>query len=443
MLFGSVLNRPLLLGATASLLVLSGSTSVLGASASPSAGACPSFPANNVWNTDISGLPLHSSSAAWVGNMGGPSHLLHPDFGPSGGYPYGIPFNIVDSSHPKINISFQYSDESDHVPYPFGSDTSIEGGPGATGDRHAIMIDQSTCTLYELYNAYYNGATSSTAGSGATWNLAGNALRPAGWTSADAAGLPIFPGLLRLEEVNSGSVQHAIRFTAQQTDRSYLWPARHQAGAASDPSLPPMGARFRLRAGFDTSHFSAATQVVLKAMKHYGLILADNGSNWYFQGAAETGWSDTMISELKTIPAGQFDAVDESTLMIDPDSAQARQPAGPPASQPPPPPPARPAPIVAAAPSSPPSASPSPADAAAATPGDATPYISGRGALAEPSPRLPAATARSLPGDHSRPPLLLLLLLLLLPAALLVAGAGWWLRWRRRSHGISPLSPLS
>jgi hypothetical protein len=296
--------------------------------AAPGIGGCPAFPANNVWNTDISNLPVHSSSAAWIGNMGGPSRLLHPDFGPSGGVPYGIPFNVVDSSHPKINIAFDYSSESDHVGYPFGADTSIEGGPSAGGDRHAIMIDSSSCTLYELYNAHYNGAAGSTAGSGATWSLGSNALRPSTWTSADAAGLPIFPGLLRVEEVQAGAVQHAIRFTAQQTDRSFVWPARHQAGAASNPALPPMGARFRLRAGFDISHFSASSQVVLNAMKHYGLMLADNGSNWYFQGAAETGWSDTMISELKTVPAGQFDALDESSLMIDPNSAQARQPAG-------------------------------------------------------------------------------------------------------------------
>jgi hypothetical protein len=299
--------------------------------AAPSIGGCSVFPANNVWNTDISSLPVHPSSATWIGSMGGSSRLLHPDFGPSGGFPYGIPFDVVDSSHPKINLAFDYSSESDHVGYPFGADTSIEGGPGAGGDRHAIMIDRSSCTLYELYNAHYNGPTTSTAGSGATWSMGGNALRPATWTSADAAGLPIFPGLLRLEEVQAGAVQHAIRFTAQQTDRSFLWPARHQAGAAANPALPPMGARFRLRASFDISHFSASSQVVLNAMKHYGLMLADNGSNWYFQGAAENGWSDTMISELKTVPAGQFDALDESSLMIDPNSAQARQTGGPPA----------------------------------------------------------------------------------------------------------------
>jgi len=363
--------------------------------ASPGIGSCPAFPANNVWNTDISSLPVHPSSAAWLGNMGGASRLLHPDFGPSGGVPYGIPFNVVDSSHPKIKLAFDYSDESDHVPYPFGADTSIEGGSGAGGDRHAIMVDQSTCTLYELYNAHYNGANGSTAGSGATWNLGANGLRPATWTSADAAGLPIFPGLLRLEEVQEGRVQHAIRFTAQQTDRSFVWPARHQAGASSNSSLPPMGARFRLRAGFPISRFGPATQVVLTAMQHYGLILADNGSNWYFQGGAQNGWSDAMISELKTIPAAQFDAIDESSLMIDPNSAQARQPGRAPA----PPPVVHRAPVVAAVP--PP---PAPAPTAAATEdptasplGDLPRHRTGVGAVGLASLPMPPVQTRGLP----------------------------------------------
>jgi hypothetical protein len=394
--------------------------------AAPGVGSCPAFPANNVWNTDISSLPVHPSSATWLGNMGGASRLLHPDFGPSGGFPYGIPFNIVDASHPKINITFQYPDESDKVSYPFGSDTAIEGGPGATGDRHAIMIDQSTCTLYELYDANYNGAGGSTAGSGATWNLAANGLRPAGWTSADAAGLPIFPGLLRLEEVQAGRVQHAIRFTARQTDRSYVWPARHQAGAASNPSLPPMGARFRLRPGYPISHFSAATQVVLTAMRHYGLILADNGSDWYFQGAAETGWSDTMISELKTIPAGEFDAVDESSLIIDPNSAQARQPGGPTA----PPPAVNRAPVVVAPPPpAPPAAAPAetsvmaPPDASAAAPRDLPRRRASAGAV---------ALARI-----SNPPLkgrgLSVAAIAIAVIELLVLGAAAWWLLRRRS----------
>ena len=186
------------------------------------------------------------------------------------------------------------------------------------------MVDPSTCTLYEHYNARC-GPTGSTAGSGAIWNLGSNALRPAGWTSADAAGLPILPGLLRYDEVQSGSITHAIRMTAQPTDTSYLWPARHEAGSTSNPNLPPMGARFRLKASYDISGYSPQAQVVLRAMQHYGLILADNGSNWYFGGTADPAWPAALVDELKQVPASAFDAVDESSLMISPDSGQARQ----------------------------------------------------------------------------------------------------------------------
>jgi ribosomal protein L24E len=185
------------------------------------------------------------------------------------------------------------------------------------------MVDATTCTLYELFDARYS-SSGSTAGSGAIWNLRSNALRPSTWTSADAAGLPILPGLLRVDEVLSGVVSHAIRFTAAQTDRSFVWPARHQAGGASDPNLPPMGARFRLKANFDISAFQPETQVILRAMQHYGLILADNGSNWYFGGASQDGWDNGVLDQLKSIPASAFDAVDESSLMIDPNSGQAR-----------------------------------------------------------------------------------------------------------------------
>ena len=184
------------------------------------------------------------------------------------------------------------------------------------------MIDPATCTLYELYDARYS-AGGSTAGSGAIWNLRSNALRPAGWTSADAAGLPIMPGLLRYDEVQSGQITHAIRMTAETTDTSYLWPARHEAGARSDPSLPPMGARFRLKASFNISGYSAPAQVVLRAMQQYGLILADNGSNWYFGGTADPAWPQALVDELKSIPASAFEAVDESSLMVSPNSGQA------------------------------------------------------------------------------------------------------------------------
>ncbi|MEA2645240.1 MAG: hypothetical protein QOE92_323 [Chloroflexota bacterium] len=316
-------GRGRLAAAGAALLLWAGAAP---AAAAPSVGGCPVYPADNVWNTDISGLPVHARSAAWTAGMGGASKHLHPDFGSSGdpSAPYGIPFTVVPGSHPKVPVSFDYSDESDPGPYPLGSDTPIEGGANADGDRHALMIDSSTCRLYELYDTHYS-AGGSTAGSGAVFDLRANGpLRPSSWTSADAAGLPIFPGLLRLEEVNAGSVNHAIRFTANRTDRSFIWPARHQAGAANDPSLPPMGARFRLRASYDTSHVRPDTRAVLEAMKHYGMILADNGSDWYFTGAASNSWNDDMLDQLKAVPASAFDAIDESSLMLDQNSGQAR-----------------------------------------------------------------------------------------------------------------------
>jgi hypothetical protein len=286
------------------------------ASAPPST-ACQVFPADNIWNTDISSLPVHPRSAQWLASMNGATAKLHPDFG---GPPYGFPFNVVDNSHSTYSVSFLYADESDAGPYPVGPDTLIENG----SDRHALIINKDSCTLYELYDLAGSGS-SWTAGSGAIFSLASNALRPLDWTSADAAGLPIFPGLVRWDEVQAGAITHAIRFTAQQTDRSYLWPARHQAGAASNPSLPPMGARFRLRAGYDISHFSAQAQVILRAMQHYGLILADNGSNWFFSGTEDAAWPDSLLTELKSVPAAQFDAVDESALMINVNSAAARR----------------------------------------------------------------------------------------------------------------------
>jgi hypothetical protein len=281
------------------------------------------FPADNVWNTDIAALPVDPHSAAWVANMDSAATHLHPDFGPSGdpSNPYGMPYTVVSPSHPLTSLSFQYSSESDPGPYPFGADTPIEGGQQAGGDRHAIMVNPATCTLYELYNARY-GSSGSTAGSGAIWNLNSNALRPSTWTSADAAGLPILPGLLRYDEVQAGAITHAIRMTAVSTDTSFVWPARHQAGSSSDPNLPPMGARFRLSAGYNISGYSAPAQVVLRAMQHYGLILADNGSNWYFGGTADPNWPIALVDELKKVPASAFEAVDESSLMIDPNSGQ-------------------------------------------------------------------------------------------------------------------------
>lgn len=273
---------------------------------------CPVFPANNYWNTPVDDLPVHASSRTWLASIGG--DYLHPDFG---GATYGIPITVT-ASKPASRVRFDYADESDRGRYPLRGGTRIE----AASDRHTVVIDKTRCRLYETWNTRRT-ATGWRAGSGAVWNLRSNALRPAGWTSADAAGLPILPGLLRWSEVRSGRVDHAIRFTAPTTAARYIWPARHQAG--DDPTAPPMGARFRLRADFDLSGYSARTRTVLTAMKVYGLVLADNGSAWYFQGATTPRWPEGLLDELKTVPTGAFEAVDTSSMMVSPDSARARR----------------------------------------------------------------------------------------------------------------------
>jgi hypothetical protein len=286
---------------------------------------CAVFPANNVWNADISKLPVDKHSAQWVSHIGA-SDNLHPDFGPSFGaqpVPYGMAITVVSGNHPKVPVKFQYASQSDRVRYPLGSDTKIEGGKNAGGDRHAIVVDKATCRLYETWLTVKKGRHW-TAGSGATWSLTTNKLRPKGWTSADAAGLPILPGVLRYAEVKAGFVGHAIRFTAPVTSTHFLWPARHEAGSKASLAYPPMGARFRLKASFSMKGFSRQAQVVLRAMKTYGLILADNGSPWYFEGDDSTGWPDNLISELKEIPASAFQAVDESSLQVSPNSAAVR-----------------------------------------------------------------------------------------------------------------------
>jgi len=292
--------------------------------------SCAALPADDVWNTPVTGLPVDPHSAEWLRSMDAGSTMLHPDYGPSGGYPYGIPWAVVGPRVAFTHLHFEYASESDKGPYPFTASTPIEGGPHAPSDtdRHALMVDPRTCTLYELYHAFYHPGGKSTAGSGAIWSLDSNRLRPAGWTSADAAGLPILPGLVNYDEVMSGHLDHAIRFTAASTDTRFVWPARHEAGAADDQALPPMGARFRLKASFSlpASACSRPCQVVIRAMKTYGLILADNGSNWYFQGTADRRWTYTMVDQLKQIPASAFVAVDEACLMVSPDSGQAYQP---------------------------------------------------------------------------------------------------------------------
>mgnify|MGYP000574849307 CR=1 FL=1 len=287
---------------------------------------CPVFPATSFWHADVSGLPVHARSDQWLSRMS-PDRRLHPDFGPSYGaqpVPYGIPVTVVDGDHPKVRVRFGYADESDRVRYPLGSDTKIEGGWSADGDRHALVIDRSTCRLYETFATYRGANGRWRAGSGATWRLSSNALRPDGWTSADAAGLAITPGLVRPDEIRRGVIDHAIRFTTNITDRSHVWPARHDAGSVSDRAYPPMGAWFRLKAGFPISGYRADTQVGLRAMKRHGLILADNGSPWFFQGRASSRWKSGMLDELKTIPAAAFEAVDTSSLRVQANSGAVR-----------------------------------------------------------------------------------------------------------------------
>jgi hypothetical protein len=295
---------------------------------------CPAFPTDNVWNTPITSLPVNVKSATWLASMSSSTTFLHPDYGPSGNprAPYGIPWTVVRKNTVFTHVTFQYASESNRRPYPLTAATPIEGG----SDRHALMVDpyrsasSGPCTLFETYDTYYHASGRSTAGSGATWNLRSNTLRPASFTSADAAGLPILPGLVNYNEVAARAMNHAIRFTADCTQATYLWPARHEAGQ-SNASCPPMGARFRLNASFTlpASQCSSFCQTVLMTMKTYGLILADNGSNWYFQGTADTRWTYTEVDQLKAIPANQFAAVDESCLMINPNSGQALQPGTP------------------------------------------------------------------------------------------------------------------
>lgn len=288
---------------------------------------CPVFPNDNIWNTPVTDLPLASNSSAFINTIG-PSRGLHPDFGAGtwNGGPIGIPFNVVDASVPNVNVSFDYADESDTGPYSIPPDALIEGGSQSTGDRHVLVIDRGRCLLYELFSAYPQPDGSWQAGSGAIFDLNSNELRPSGWTSADAAGLPILPGLVRYDEVAAGEIRHALRFTAPQTRSDYVWPARHQASGLTGAEFPPMGQRFRLKADFDVSSFSAPVRVILQAMKTYGLILADNGSAWYLSGVPDPRWDDDMlVSELARVRGSDFEAVDASGLMVDPDSGLANQ----------------------------------------------------------------------------------------------------------------------
>ncbi len=273
---------------------------------------CPMFPDNNIWNTPVHTLPMHPRSDQWVNSIGRNTGF-HMDFG-SGtwdGGPIGIPYNIVGAGVTKVPVSFDYEDESDPGPYPIPANPKIEHG----SDHHILIVDNSTCTLYELFDASYSGG-SWHADSGAIWNLNSNALRPDTWTSADAAGLPILPGLVRYEEILSGKIDHAIRFTASNTN-GYIWPARHlTSNNPTAPHIPPMGARFRLKSSFNISGYPPHMQVILTAMKTYGIILADNGSNWYVSGAPDPRWDNDMLHLLDDLTGDDFEAVNTSLLMV-------------------------------------------------------------------------------------------------------------------------------
>jgi hypothetical protein len=285
-------------------------------SASPVLGGCPVFPASNVWNQRVDTLPVAANSAQLIASIGLDSGV-HADFGSGlyNGSSIGIPYVVVHGkATPKSRVKFDYADESDKGPYPIPSNVPIEGYPhSGDGDRHALIVDRDTCRLYELY-ALHRSGSGWAAGSGAIWNLRSNALRPAGWTSADAAGLPILAGLARWNEVASGQIDHALRFTASRTRNTFVYPARHEASSSTDPALPPMGLRVRLKAGVDISKLPLQARIVAQAMKTYGLILADNGSPWYVSGAPNAHWSNDQLHALGALHGSDFEVVDTSKL---------------------------------------------------------------------------------------------------------------------------------
>jgi hypothetical protein len=264
------------------------------------------FPASNVWNKPVSSLPVAANSAAMIRAIG-LSTGLHPDFGTYAGY--GIPYNVVNAGAPTSHVTFQYAGQSNPGPYPIPAAPRIEAG----SDRHLLIVNRATCRLFELWDAHHT-STGWHAGSGAIWDLKSNALRPAGWTSADAAGLPILPGLARYTEVAGGSIDHALRFTAPATCAGYIYPARHQAGSGSCATLPPMGLRVRLKASFDVSQLSPQARVIANALKKYGMILADNGSPWYVSGVSNPDWNDSDLHTLDRITGADLVVVNTSSL---------------------------------------------------------------------------------------------------------------------------------
>ncbi len=309
--------------------------------AQPVIDGCPVFPADNIWNVPVDTLPVDAKSSAYVTSIGA-NTSFHPDFGAGlyQGQPIGIPYVTVPGNQPKVGIEFTaYGDESDPGPYPVPPTAPVEGGTNPNGDRHVLVVDKGACKLYELYRAFKQANNSWKADQGSIYDLNSHLLREDGWTSADAAGLPLFPGLARYEEVAAGEIKHALRFTVPSTRKAYVWPARHYASSSTNANLPPMGQRFRLKAGaVDISTFSPQGQVILRALQKYGMILADNGSAWYISGIPNPGWNNSALNtDFGRLKGSHFEAVDVSSLKIDDDSGQALVDDAPP---PPPPPPA-------------------------------------------------------------------------------------------------------
>jgi hypothetical protein len=282
--------------------VAPGATEAISPPAVPMLGGCPIFPADNPWNRDISTAPVHPRSAAYIRSIGADVNL-HADFGSNP--EYGIPFAVAPAGQPRVPVAFiEYGDESDPGPYPIPPDAPVEFG----SDRHLLVLASGECRLYELYHAERAGSGWQ-AGSGAVFDLSSNALRPDGWTSADAAGLPILPGLARYDEVQSGVILHALRVTVAATFRGYIHPATHFASDDKGPNRPPMGLRLRLRADYDITRFTGDARVILEALKRYGLIVADNGSDWFISGATDPRWNDEDLDQLKSVPGSAFEAV--------------------------------------------------------------------------------------------------------------------------------------
>ncbi|MFI5866705.1 hypothetical protein [Streptomyces sp. NPDC051546] len=285
------------------------------------AASCRTAPPDSFWHAPVDTLPVHPDSARYVSSIGA-AEPLHPDFGAGlvDGQPFGIPITVSNTTVPESQVALDIAGESDASGYRIPQDAAVENGPASTGDRHVVVWDRALCKSYELWNARQQGDHAWQAGSGAVFDLRSNALRPAGWTSADAAGLAILPGLVRYEEAAAGQVDHAVRMTVPRTDQSYVWPARHQAGAAADASLPPMGLRLRLKSSVDTSALGPQARAVAEALKTYGAIVADNGSPWYLTGEENPGWDNAQLNALKAFKGSDFEAVDASGLQQSPDS---------------------------------------------------------------------------------------------------------------------------